>query len=106
MRSPRARRIPTEDDVKTKQELVNGLKERRRRIDELNEKVCRDHSASSALATADLEGNMTHVNQAFLRQWDIDDTPQIYGKPFRIFWALPSSLFTKEPGLCAGPYPG
>ncbi len=81
-----------EDNVKTKQELVNELKEIRWRIDELKEKGRMDHSASSAVATADLEGNMTYVNPTFLRLWDIDDTRQIYGKPFRTFREIEERL--------------
>jgi PAS domain S-box-containing protein len=45
-------------------------------------------SASSVIATADLDGNMTYTNPAFLRIWGFEDTNDIYGKQFWEFWMV------------------
>ncbi|MCP4692728.1 MAG: response regulator, partial [Desulfobacterales bacterium] len=45
-------------------------------------------SASSAIATADQEGRLTHVNPAFLRAWGMDDASEALGRPFHEFWLV------------------
>jgi PAS domain S-box-containing protein len=39
------------------------------------------------VAIADLTGNLTYVNQAFLRIWGYDDPAQVLGRPAVSFWS-------------------
>jgi two-component system NtrC family sensor kinase len=43
-------------------------------------------SSISAIAIADLEGNLTDVNPAFLSLWGYDDESEVLGKPAVGFW--------------------
>ncbi|MGD8834712.1 MAG: response regulator [Desulfobacteraceae bacterium] len=45
-------------------------------------------SASSVIATCDLEGRMTYVNPAFLKKWNFKGVQDIYGRPFWEFWMV------------------
>lgn len=42
----------------------------------------------SAVALADLEGNLTYVNPSFLQFWGYDDAKEVLGKPVLAFWYL------------------
>jgi PAS domain S-box-containing protein len=45
-------------------------------------------SASSAIATASLEGIMTYVNPAFLMVWGFDSPEDVLGRPIADFWIV------------------
>ncbi len=45
-------------------------------------------SSINAVAIADLEGNLTHVNKSFLRMWGYDDEKEILGKNAVEFWQV------------------
>ena len=45
-------------------------------------------SSSCAIATCDLEGNMTYGNPFFQKLWGFDGPGDFLGKPFRNFWLL------------------
>ncbi len=51
----------------------------------------KDHiieSASSAIATSDLDGNMTYGNPAFKKLWRFDHDEDYLNKPFTNYWLL------------------
>lgn len=43
-------------------------------------------SSVSAIAFGHIEGNLTYVNDSFLRLWGFDDEKEIIGKPVRSLW--------------------
>lgn len=45
-------------------------------------------SSINAVAIADLEGNVTYVNHAFLRMWGYDDENEVVGKNAVEFWQV------------------
>ena len=44
--------------------------------------------SSSAIATSDLEGNMTYGNPSFLKTWGFDDPDEFLGRSFWEFWLV------------------
>jgi two-component system cell cycle sensor histidine kinase/response regulator CckA len=48
-------------------------------------------SSSSAIASCDLEGNMTYGNPSFLETWGFDDPAEFLGEPFWELWLLEDS---------------
>ncbi len=48
--------------------------------------------SSSAIATCDLEGNMSYCNPAFHQTWGFDDPKEVLGKPFWQFWLIEDRL--------------
>ena len=63
-------------------------KERKRVEEELRVKDTAITSSIAAIAIADLEGNLTYVNHAFLRMWGHDDEKEILGKNAVEFWQV------------------
>ncbi|MBN1532769.1 MAG: PAS domain S-box protein [Spirochaetes bacterium] len=55
-------------------------------------------SASSAIATADLDGVMTSVNPSFLQMWGFEENGEIIGKSFPDFWIVEEDMgrFVRE----------
>jgi PAS domain S-box-containing protein len=43
-------------------------------------------SSINALAMADLDGNLTYVNQAFLDLWGYESPDEVYGRQATLFW--------------------
>jgi len=90
------------DERKTRRQLISELAELRRRIAELEraeierrrtEEALRIRdsamvSSINALASADLEGNLTYVNPAFLKRWGYDDEEEVLGRPSVEFWQM------------------
>ena len=61
------------------------ITERKRMEDELRLKEYAIQSSMNGIAIADLDGNITYANKAFLRMWGGDDVSEILGKPAIIF---------------------
>lgn len=49
-------------------------------------------SASSVIATADLDGKMAYVNPIFLKIWGFQDVTEVIGKHFQEFWLVKDRL--------------
>ena len=49
-------------------------------------------SASSAIATSDLEGRMTYANPTFLEMWGFDNFDEFLGRSFTEFWIVADKL--------------
>jgi PAS domain S-box-containing protein len=71
--------------------LVRGtmidIRERKRLLGTLLRLDAAISSSISGVAIADLTGNLTYVNQAFLRIWGYDDPAQVLGRPAVSFWS-------------------
>ncbi len=94
------------DEDKSKDQLISELKEVRQRIsdlevletmhrraeNQLREKENIIESASSPIATADLEGRMTYGNPAFLKMWGFSGAEEFLGRPFPEFWMVGDRL--------------
>jgi PAS domain S-box-containing protein len=78
-------------DQRTRQ-LQHEIAERNRTEEILQEKDYIIESASSVIATCDLEGTMTYVNPAFLKTWGFESAQDIYGRPFWEFWMVEDRL--------------
>ncbi len=59
---------------------------RKRMEEELRIKEHAIASSMNAIALADLEGNLTYVNPAFLKLWGYDNAEEVLGKPVAKFW--------------------
>ena len=73
-------------------DLEKEIFERKRVEEELREKEYSIESSSSAIATTDLEGNMTYGNPAFLKTWGFDDAKEFLGRHFSDFWVVKDRL--------------
>ncbi|MBU8870624.1 MAG: PAS domain S-box protein [Gemmatimonadales bacterium] len=80
------------DIIEQKHEAENSLSEKAHII----------RSASSAIATADLDGWMTYVNPAFLELWGFDDEQKVKGHHFTEFWDVGDRLEEIMPALLDG----
>jgi PAS domain S-box-containing protein len=78
-------------DRRTRQ-LRHEIVEHKRTAEILREKEYIIESATSVIATSDLEGTMTYVNPAFLKTWGFDRVQDIYGRPFWEFWMVEDRL--------------
>lgn len=90
------------DKDKTKGKLVNELAVLHRQINNHKRKesklkkikeemwVKENAMASSinAIAVADLDGNLTYVNQSFLKMWGYDSEKEVLEKPIVKFWKM------------------
>ena len=95
-----------QDMRKTKAQLLAELEELRTRVTELEsaqrgqeaaeekfrEKDYVIESATSVIATADLDGKMTYVNPAFLETWGFNEPADVLGRPFSEFWLVEERL--------------
>jgi PAS domain S-box-containing protein len=68
--------------------VIKDITERKRTEEILQEKEFLIESSSSIIATADLEGNMTYGNPAFLKTWGFDEAEEFLGRPFTEFWVV------------------
>jgi PAS domain S-box-containing protein len=78
-------------DRRTRQ-LQQEIADRKRTEEILREKDYIIESASSVIATCDLDGTMTYVNPAFLKTWGFESVHDIYGRPFWEFWMIDNRL--------------
>jgi len=68
------------------QQLVKQLNERMEAEKELIIKEKSIESSHSAIGLADLDGNVTYVNPAFLEMWGYESKEEVLGKPSVSFW--------------------
>ena len=87
---------------KMQKQLTNELELLRQRLTQLAESELEDKRAQedlrvkdsaiassiSAIAIADLEGNLTYVNPSFLRMWRYDDDKEVLGRPATELWQM------------------
>ncbi len=81
-----------ETEIARRELAERELLERKHVEESLQEKEYIIESSSSMIATADLQGNMTYVNPAFLRAWRFDDAEDFFGRPFWDFWVVEHRL--------------
>jgi PAS domain S-box-containing protein len=65
---------------------MTDISERKRAEEALRTKDSAIASSISAIALADLDGNVTYVNPSLLRMWGFDDERDALGKPASAFW--------------------
>ncbi|MGA1842854.1 MAG: sigma 54-interacting transcriptional regulator [bacterium] len=85
----------TEDLMFANEKLRKEILVRKQVEEELRLKDKAIASSINAFAIADLEGNHTYVNNAFLKLWGYDDSKEILGRPAISF------LYDKDKGLKA-----
>jgi len=73
------------DEVLT---IVRDITERKHAEESLRQKDYIIESASSAIATADLDGKMTYANPIFLEWWGFDHPDEFLGNPFTEYWII------------------
>ena len=66
--------------------IIEDITERKLAEEALRIKDSAMASSINAIAIADLEGNLTYVNNSFLKLWGYDDDRQVLGKPAVAFW--------------------
>jgi len=69
-------------------ERLGRITERKRMEEEMRVKDNAIASSINAVAIADLEGNLTYVNHAFLRMWGYDGEKEVLGKSAVEFWQV------------------
>jgi len=72
--------------------LIKDITERKLAEEALQQKDYIIESASSAIATADLNGSMTYGNPAFLEMWGFKNHDEFIGKPFSEYWLVADRL--------------
>jgi two-component system cell cycle sensor histidine kinase/response regulator CckA len=68
------------------QTIARDITERKQAEEALRIKESAVASSANAIALADLEGNLTYVNPAFLQLWGYADEEEVLGKPAVGFW--------------------
>ena len=69
-------------------EQLRDITERKRADEALQIKNWAIESATNAIVTSDLEGNLNYVNPAFLKLWGYSSPAEVLGKPAVGFWHL------------------
>jgi PAS domain S-box-containing protein len=72
--------------------IAEDITERKRAEEALLFKEHIIEHSSSAIATCDLEGNMTYGNPSFLKKWGFDSPEEFLGEPFWKFWLVEDRL--------------
>jgi len=67
--------------------LKKQIAERQRVEEMLSLKNAAIESSINAIAFVDIEGNLTYVNNSFLKMWGYSEQKQVLGKPSVQFWA-------------------
>ncbi|UCF57651.1 MAG: PAS domain S-box protein, partial [Deltaproteobacteria bacterium] len=68
--------------------FMSDITDRKKAEEELRIKDTALASSVNAIAMADMEGNLTYVNNAFLNCWGYKDKKQVLGKPSIGFWQV------------------
>jgi PAS domain S-box-containing protein len=68
--------------------FFKDLTEKKKAAEKLRQKDYVIESASSAIATADLNGNMNYANPVFLEMWGFSNPNELMGKPFTEYWMI------------------
>jgi len=68
--------------------FMNDITDRKKAEEELRIKDTALASSMNAVAMADMEGNLTYVNKAFLNWWGYKEKKQVLGKPSTEFWQV------------------
>ena len=68
--------------------FMSDITDRKKAAEELRIKDTALASSVNAVAMADMEGNLTYVNNAFLNWWGYKDKKQVLGKPSTGFWQV------------------
>jgi two-component system, cell cycle sensor histidine kinase and response regulator CckA len=69
---------------------LTDIRERKRLENTMRQLETAISSSLSAIAVADLQGNLTYVNRAFLQIWGYAHESQILGRPAVSFWSNPA----------------
>jgi len=76
----------TAELVKINEQLHKEINDRREIESALRIKNSAIESSINAIALAELEGNLTYVNKAFLALWGYTDHSEVLGRPVAEFW--------------------
>ena len=68
--------------------FISDITDRKKAEEELRIKDTALASSINAVAMADMEGNLTYVNNAFINWWKYKDKKQVIGKPSTGFWQV------------------
>ena len=68
---------------------VQDITERKRAEEALQLNNFAIVSSINAIAIADLSGNLTYINPAFLSIWGYEDRKEVLGRPVLSFWGVP-----------------
>ncbi len=68
--------------------IIEDITERKQAEEALRIKDSAIASSISAIAITDLEGNLTYVNNSFLKLWGYNNAEEVIGKPAIKFWQL------------------
>ncbi|MBW2645301.1 MAG: PAS domain S-box protein [Deltaproteobacteria bacterium] len=68
--------------------IATDITEQKQAEEKLQQKDYIIESASSAIATSDLDGKMTYANPVFLKMWGFDSPDEFLGKPFPDYWMV------------------
>ena len=66
--------------------VCRDITERKKAEEVLRIKESAIASSINGIAMADIEGNLTYVNDSFLKMWGYDDEQRVLGKPAIEFW--------------------
>ncbi len=72
--------------------LQNMIKSLQKKQDELQIMSFLVTSAATPIAMSDLQGNLIHVNPAFLQTWGYNGEAEVIGRPFSEFWIVADSM--------------
>jgi PAS domain S-box-containing protein len=79
----------TAELVKANEQLKREVEERKQVEETLRVKDNAIKSAISAIAFAEVGGNLTYVNKSFLKLWGYDSDRHVLGRPAMEFWQEP-----------------